>query len=340
MEIGNFDWNSLEKNLGAAAKKEKKSFKDDRFWKLSRDENDNGVAMIRLLPDVNGTPFIQMFSHAIQSFDPVQKKKRWFLRNSPQTIGGDCPASELWSAIFNIGTQEGKEEGRYFSRKMKFYTNVKIIKDPANKENEGKIFLWEFGTKLKDKFMAALKPSETDIEMGEEPKQLFHPIKGCNVRLKIAKVAGFLNYDATTIEAPSSVYEDIEAAKEDIKENTYDLSQFEKPDSFETYAELMKSLKYVMEVYTPKHVDPTIFKNAIAPVLGDKVVEAIEKAASIEQAPTTQPTVTATATDAASDASVTTSDMSIEEAPKEKKVEPVRSAPVDEDGALDFLDEL
>ena len=61
---GAMDWGSLEKNLGANVTAEKKSYKDDRFWTLSRDENDNGAAMIRLLPDPEGTPFIQFFNHA------------------------------------------------------------------------------------------------------------------------------------------------------------------------------------------------------------------------------------------------------------------------------------
>jgi hypothetical protein len=266
---GAMNWDQLEKNLGADVKGgEKKSYKDDRFWSLSRDENDNGGAIIRLLPDPEGTPFIQRFNHAFQSFDTVNKKKRWYINISPQTINQDCPASELWSKLFNLGTDEAKLEAKNFSRKIKFMCNIKVIKDPANPQNEGKIFLWEFGTKLKDKFMQALNPSEADRQMGEEPKQLFNPLTGCNIKLKIKKAAGFLNYDDTTIEAVSSIYNDGEGAKADIINNAYKLSEFLQPEAFETYEELKGKLKYVTECYQPKSMDPVTFKNVVAEVVG------------------------------------------------------------------------
>jgi len=265
---GNMDWSQLEKNLGANITKEKKDYGDDRFWSLSRDENDNGGAIIRLLPDPDGTPFIQLFSHAFQSFDAVNKKKRWYINNSPQTINEPCPASELWSALYNAGTDEGKEEARNFSRKINFYANVKVIKDPANPQNEGKIFIWKFGPKLKDKFMAALNPSEADRQMGEEPKQLFNPLTGCNIKLKIKKAAGFLNYDDTTIEASSSIYPDGETAKADIIENAHKLSEFMKVESFETYEELKGKMKYVLEAYQAKSMDSVMFKQIVAGIVG------------------------------------------------------------------------
>jgi len=283
---GNMDWESLEKNLGANVNSGgKKSYEDDRFWKLSRDENDNGGAIIRLLPDPNGTPFIQRYNHAFQSFDNVNKKKRWYINISPETIGESCPASQLWSALYNIGTEEGKKEAKKFSRKIKFMANIKVIKDPANPQNEGKIFLWEFGTKLKDKFMAALQPSESEIAMGEEPKQLFNPLTGCNIKLKIAKVAGFLNYDATEIMAPSSIYSDAEEAKADIIENAHKLDEFMKPEAFETYEELKSKMKYVLEVYQPEFVDPIQFKNIVSGIVGTETAAQSAQAQETQQTP-------------------------------------------------------
>ena len=282
---GAMDWGSLEKNLGANVTSEKKNYKDDRFWTLSRDENDNGAAMIRLLPDPDGTPFIQLFNHAFQSFDNVNKKKRWFINNSPQTTGDKCPASDLWSALYNEGSDEGKAEAKNFSRKISFYANIKVIKDPANPQNDGKIFVWKFGTKLKDKIMAALNPSESDRAMGEEPKQLFNPLTGCNVRLKIGKVAGFLNYDATTIEAVSSIYPDGDTAKADIIENAFKLSEFNAPEAFETYEELSKKMKYVLECYSPKSLSAERFSQVVAPFLVKADAPAQAQAAPVVETP-------------------------------------------------------
>jgi hypothetical protein len=219
LDIGNMNWDELEKSLGEDVKKAKKDYKDDRFWTLSRDENNNGGAIIRLLPDPNGVPFIQMYSHAWQSYDPIKKKKRWYINESPSIIGLEDPASDFWGALYSLGTDEAKLEARNFSRKIQYYTNIKVIKDPANPQNEGKIFIWKFGTKLKDKIMAALKPSEADIQMGEEPKQLYNPLTGNNIKLKAKEVAGFVNYDDTTIAEVSAIYNSKEEAEADIKEH-------------------------------------------------------------------------------------------------------------------------
>lgn len=270
---GGLDWNALEKNLGANITKEKNDYNDNRMWKLSRDENDTGGAIIRLLPDPKGVPFIQRFNHAFSSFDNVQKKKRWYINISPETFGDRCPASELWSALYGLGTEEGQKEARIFGRKIKFMANIKVIKDPGNPANEGKIFLWEFGTKLKDKFIAALQPSDSEIAMGEEPKQLFNPLSGCNIKLRIKKAGGFLNYDDTEIMPASSVYTNAEEAKKDILDNAFLLSEFMKRDSVETYEELHKKMKYVLEAYNPEFVAPILFKSIVNKVINKEPVE-------------------------------------------------------------------
>lgn len=328
MGSGAMDWGELEKNLGANITKEKKSYEDSRFWRLSRDENDNGGAIIRLLPDTTGTPFIQRYNHAFQSFDNINKKKRWYINISPETVGKPCPASELWSALYNLGSEEAKKEAKKFGRKIKFMCNIKVIKDPANPQNEGKIFLWEFGTKLKDKFMAALQPSDSEIAMGEEPKQLFNPLSGNNIKLKIKKAAGFLNYDDTEIMPTSSIYDSGEAAKADIIENAFQLDEFMKADAFETYDELKSKMKYVLDAYNPEFVDPVTFKNITAGIIGA----------------TAQTATATTATTQTVEAPVETP---VQEAPVETPVEtpvqetkPAQTQPAQGGDDLAFLDDL
>ena len=321
---GSMDWGALEKNLGENITKEKKSYEDNRFWKLSRDENDNGGAIIRLLPDPTGTPFIQRYNHAFQSFDAVNKKQRWYINNSPETIGEPCPASELWSKLYNLGSDEAKKEAKKFSRKIKFMCNIKVIKDPNNPQNEGKIFLWEFGTKLKDKFMAALQPSDSEIAMGEEPKQLFNPLAGNNIKLKIKKAAGFLNYDDTEVMAASSIYDGGESAKADIIENAFKLDEFMSVDAFETYDELKKKMKYVLEAYNPEFVDPVQFKTIVSEIISASTQAANATRATQEvqtQAPV-QETVKAP----------------VEQAPVQEKAPEPKPASASSD--LDFLDDL
>lgn len=278
---GSMDWASLEKNLGKNVNTTKKNYNDDRFWKLSRDENDNGAALIRLIPDPEGKPFIQLYNHSFFSYES-SSKKRWYINNSPQTIGKECPAINLWAALYNEGSEEGKLEAKNFSRGIQFYTNIKVIKDPANPQNEGKIFIWKFGTKLKDKIVAALNPSDTDRSMGEEPKELYNPLTGNNIKLKIQKAAGFLNYDSTTIEPASTIYENAEMAKSDILENATKLSEFNSPEAFETFEELSSKINYVLQSYTPKNLSPEKFKAIV-----DGLAFGVEKQQT-ETIPTTE----------------------------------------------------
>jgi hypothetical protein len=308
---GQANWDQLAGNLKPGALGgEKKNYKDDRFWSITRDETDTGTAIIRLLPDPDGTPFIKVYSHAIQSYDPVKQKKRWYLNTSPETVDQDCPASELWSLMYNLGTNEAKEEAKMFSRKINYYTNVLVVNDPAKPENNGKIMLWKFGTKLFDKFMAALNPSEQDRKVGEKPKELFNPLTGCNIKLKIKKSSGFFNYDDTTIEPASAIWPDGETAKASIIEFGHKLDEFLQPEKFDTYEESLKRLKWVCETYSPKHLDPVMFKQLVdqvgikdeagtapaQPAQPTQAAAPVQEAAPVATPPTVAPTVAPTAT--------------------------------------------
>ena len=219
--------------------------------------------------------------------------------------------------------------------------NIKVIKDPSNPQNEGKIFLWEFGTKLKDKFMAALQPSDSEIAMGEEPKQLFNPLTGCNIKLKIAKVAGFLNYDATEIMAPSSIYTDGEEAKNDIINNAFKLEEFMKPEAFETYEELKTKMKFVLEAYQPEFVDPIQFKNVVAGIVGvttntDTSAPTQPVAAPVQPV---QPVQEASAQPTAPVAETAPAQPTAPVA-ETQPTQPAPAASASSDASLDFLDDL
>lgn len=238
----------LAENLSEHAKSNKKTFTpDEREWKLGRDDNDDGQAIIRLIPDKTGKPFTKVYSHSFGIFSKARNKKLWYIEDSPSTIGQPCPVSEYWAELNSVGTDEAKDEAKMFSRKVNYITNVYVVKDPANPSNEGKVFYWKFGTKLYDKFMATLNPSEKDLAMGEKAVPLWNALKGANVKLKIKKAAGgFLNYDDTTIMAQSECFDSKEEATDVIINKTIELSEFENPAHFKTYEELSDKLAFVL----------------------------------------------------------------------------------------------
>lgn len=246
-DVFNFDFASLQQNLQAGAITEKKEYgPDERFWKLSRGDDDTGTAIIRLVVDENRVPFVKVFHHQFSVYDPSKQKKRWFIEPSPQTIGLPCPVSEEWQRLYNEGTAEAKERAKQFSRKIKYITNIKVINDPANPENNGKYFLWEFGTKLLDKFLTVMNPTENDRKLGVQPVELYNPMAGANIMLKIKKSAGFFNYDDTQIMSPTAEYESMESAMAEIDANTHKLQEFLEPTYFKSYDELKGKMHFVL----------------------------------------------------------------------------------------------
>lgn len=110
---------------------------DERFWSLTCDKAGNGAAVIRFLPAPDGEdlPFVKLYSHAFQG------PNGWYIENSLTTINQKDPLGEYNSTLWNNGTEAGKEQARKQKRKLSYISNIYVVKDPANPENEGKTFL-------------------------------------------------------------------------------------------------------------------------------------------------------------------------------------------------------
>jgi len=216
--------------------------KDERFYTLAKDKDGNGAALIRFLPDSNRAIIQKLFK--INTTITKNGKKRFVSQFSPSTIGAPCPFQEKWQDVWNSGDKEG---ARVFGRGTRFVTNIKILKDPANPENEGKIFLYEMSGAMKDKVQSAVDPSEQDRSLGAVSKELFNPIKGNSFRLVAKRGAnGQINYDSSdVINEVNGIYDTVEAAFEDIKSNTHKLSDLLEPESFMSYDELTNKLAWV-----------------------------------------------------------------------------------------------
>lgn len=228
--------------------------KDDRFYTLSKDKDGNGAALIRFMPDSEKGMIQQLYK--INTTISKNGKKRFVSEFSPTTIGSPCPFQEKWQSLWNAGKKENildenknviEYGSKAFGRATRYVANIKVLKDPANPENEGKIFLYEMSGSMRDKIKNAVDPSEQDRALGAVPKQLFNPFQGNSFRLVAKKGAnGQINYDSSeVINEVSSIYESVEQGLEDIKANTHKLSDLLKADNFMTYEELQKKLKWV-----------------------------------------------------------------------------------------------
>ena len=210
---------------------------DERFWKPEMDKTGVGSAIIRFLPAPEGEelPWVKMYAHAFQG------NGGWYIENSLTTIGQKDPVSEHNRELWNSGSDKDKETVRKQKRKLSYYSNIYVVKDPAHPENEGKVFLFKFGKKIFDKILNAMQPEFED----EEPINPFDFWGGANFRLKIRKVEGYWNYDKSEFDSPSSLLDDDDAL-EALWKKEYSLSAIVAPDQFKSYEDLEKRLKYVL----------------------------------------------------------------------------------------------
>ena len=210
---------------------------DERLWKPELDKTGNGYAVIRFLPSPDGedVPWAKLYSHAFQG------PGGWYIENSLTTTGGKDPVSDYNRELWNSGNEADKDTVRKQKRKLSYYSNIYVVKDQVNPQNEGKVFLFKYGKKIFDKVMEAMQPEFED----ETPINPFDFWQGANFKLKIVKKDGYWNYDKSEFDAPSPLLEDDDAL-EALWKKQYSLTAVTAADQFKTYDVLEKRLKYVL----------------------------------------------------------------------------------------------
>lgn len=221
---------------------------DNRFWKPAMDKGGTGSAVIRFLPAPSGCelPWAQVWSHAFQG------PGGWLIDNCLTTNKGQCPVCEANRELWNTGSKDNQNIVRDRKRKLSYYANIYVVKDPVAPENEGKVFLYKFGKKVFDKIMAAMKPEFDD----EKPINAFDFWEGANFKLKLRKVEGYWNYDKSEFAEPCPLL-DNDDELENIYKSLNDLNEFTDEKNFKSYADLKKRLDSVLGTKTvTKRQDP------------------------------------------------------------------------------------
>ena len=214
-----------------------KSGADDRLWKPELDASGNGYAVIRFLPAPEGetVPWAKVYSHAFQG------PGGWFIENCLTTKGDKCPVCLHNSSLWNSGIESDKEVARKQKRKLSYYSNIYVVKDPKNPENEGKVFLYRYGKKIFDKVMAAMQPEFQD----ETPVNPFDLWEGANFKLKIKTVAGYWNYDSSEFDRIAALSADDDEL-EAIWKKGYSLEAYTAEGEFKSYDELDARMNAVL----------------------------------------------------------------------------------------------
>ena len=230
--------NKLNSQLEKITQKSYSDPNEGKMWKPTRDKAGNGFAIIRFLPAANGEemPFVRIWDHGFQG-----PTGQWYIENSLTTINQDDPVSEYNSKLWNSGLESDKELARKQKRRLKYVANILVVKDGANPENDGKVFMYQFGKKIFDKLNDLMNPQFED----ETPVNPFDLWEGANFRLKIRKFEGYPNYDKSEFDAPSAVSDD-DAELERIYNSEHSLQELIDPKNFKSYNELKAKLYRVL----------------------------------------------------------------------------------------------
>jgi hypothetical protein len=221
-------------NAMAATKTVRKD--SEGYYQPFTDNNGTGSAVLRFLSPLDDEefPFVQLYNHA---FEVTSTK--WFIDLCPTTLKQPCPVCESNSALWN---GPDKDLASLRKRKMYYISNVLVVRDPKQPENEGKVFLYKYGSKIMGKLMDAITPPFPDTD----PIDPFDAEEGANFRLRIVSNGGFPDYGKSSFDAPSPIG-DADMLESVLKQRR-SLVAIIDPSQFKSYDELKRKFDQIVTV--------------------------------------------------------------------------------------------
>jgi len=216
----------------------KKSYNDDTMWKPELDKTGNGYAVIRFLPTPEGEemPWVSYFDHGFQG------PGGWYIEKSLTTLNKKDPVSEYNTSLWNTGIEANKEIARKQKRRLHYVSNVYVVSDPKNPDNEGKVFKYRYGKKIFEALKEAISPAFED-ENAINPFDLRG--EGANFKIKIRKVDGYWNYDKSEFDSVAPLFDNEEQINQ-VFSQVHSLSAVIAPEEFKSYEELKEKLERVL----------------------------------------------------------------------------------------------
>lgn len=268
--------NLIQRQLEKETKNQKSV--DTRFWTPTINADGNASAIIRFLPPSPNEDFsvVHYYDHYFEG------PGGFYSEICPTSIKGKkCPLCDANSELWQEGSKKSKDLASLRKRRLHFVTNILVIRDKAKPENEGKVFLWKFGSKLWTKIETASKP-QFEGEDPINPFNLWAPIglsgedkiewikkkgpPGANFRVNVTtaeftnsqnKKIKYNNYDASRFDAMSTLADELKFSPEEsdaklaeIWNKQYSLVEFVDDKKIKSYDKLKEKLDRVLEAKT------------------------------------------------------------------------------------------
>lgn len=238
--------------------------RDPRMWRHSYNKDSKvGESTIRFLPryDETGTPTVPWVSWTEYNF---KGKGGYYHERSLVSIGEADPVSELnkahWASIPESERKKGTEaiEARQRNVSNRYVANIVVLDDPKHPDNNGKVFLYEFGNGIKQILESAWFPEFQT----QKPLVFFDWDEGADFYVRTKEKNSWVNYESSTFAQPSAVANGRIEIQEKLYNDMYDLSEFEAKTNYKTYDELTALLRKTLggqyiarilgETYTPE----------------------------------------------------------------------------------------
>ena len=233
-----YDLEKLRSKVNAMAATTTVRKDSEGYYQPFTDKSGSGSAVLRFLPPLDDEefPFVQLYNHAFEV-----PSTKWFIDLCPTTLKQPCPVCEANSLVWN---GPDKSVASLRKRKMNYVSNVLVVLDPRQPENEGKVFLFKYGTKIMGKLNDALTPPFPDVD----PIDPFDAEEGANFRLRIVCKGGFPDYDRSTFDAPSPIGS--ADMLESVLKQRRSLVAIIDPKQFKSYDELKRKFDQMLGVAT------------------------------------------------------------------------------------------
>ena len=174
---------------------EKKGSSLDGIYRPKITDKKKGyVSTIRFLPNLTKDGKVAQAA--------IEKHQHYVdFKNHPELAGyydcmknftDKCDFCTMYWKLRNSKNASDVEKAELISRSTKYYSYILVIEDEQNRELEGKVLIYPYGYKIKEKI------KDQKDGLAGDPCNIFDLSNGKNFKLVIKQVGDFPNYDSST----------------------------------------------------------------------------------------------------------------------------------------------
>lgn len=246
-------------------------YEDERFWKPTFDKETGGGAIIRFLPSPDGVdamPYEKVVTHFFKG--PTGK---WYTEKSLRTFDKKDPVADLNYRLFNTNIESNQNQARNQKQKPRWTANILVINDTGAPENNGKVFLYEFGPSIWNLIEEQLFPKDP-TNPDKEPVNPFDVFEAPNLNIRlIPKKLGsnvVPNYDKSDFDRETTQLRPTAEEIVEVINKGHSLAEFKDESNFKTFDELADKLVEVLGLTTGTGLETVVGYEAANAYTGKK----------------------------------------------------------------------